>query len=154
MDALRLCLGEQLDPEVLEHLPHERACLLVELPPERPAAAVEHEDADVELRDVVGRLEPEEAGADDHGRSAARAADVLLDLDGVVDRPENEAPVRAEAFERRDERPRARGDDHLVVLESFAVGGRDLTVLAVDLRGRHSALEVDAPDSAQSRRLR
>ena len=70
---------------------------------------------------MVRRLEAEETGADDHGRAAPPAADVLLDLDGVVDRPEHEAAVDAEALDRRDERARAGGDDDPVVRDPHAV---------------------------------
>jgi hypothetical protein len=38
----------------MQHLPEERACMLVELPAQRPRAAVEDEHSNLELGQVVG----------------------------------------------------------------------------------------------------
>ena len=54
-------------------------------------------------------------------RAATPAADVLLDLNSVVDRPENEAAVKAEALDRRHDRPRAGGEHEPVVRNTPAV---------------------------------
>jgi hypothetical protein len=101
-NALRLRPRKQLDSQVLKHLPEERARLLVQLPAERPRAAVEDKDANVELCQIVRGLKAEEPCADDYGRPAATAPNVLLDLNCVVDRSEHEAAFRADTVDRRN----------------------------------------------------
>ena len=143
--------GKKLDSQVLQHLPEEGPCLLVQLPAQRPRTAIEDHDADIELRQVVRRLEPEQAGADDHGRPAPAPADVLLHLNGVVDRPEHEAPLGAETVDGRNKRGRAGGEHHPVEWDTAPVGEGDLAVFAVDCRHRQSTAVVDPGASQPSR---
>src|SRR4029450_2911343 len=100
--ASRLGGGEGLDPEVVQHLPEDAPGVLVELATERPGAAIEDEDSDTELRDVVRGLEAEQPRAHDDRGLASTRADVLLDLHGIVDRPEREAPRYTQVFDLWD----------------------------------------------------
>jgi hypothetical protein len=119
--------------------------MLVELTTERPGAAIEHGNAHAELRDVVCGLEAEEPGADHDRALAPTGADVLLDLDGVVDRAEREAPRDPEAFDRRDEGARPGCEDEPVVGEALPGLGFDLTASTVDGHDRDASPIVDAP---------
>jgi hypothetical protein len=70
---------------------------------------------------------------------------VLLDLNGVVNRSEDEAPFRGETVDRRNEGTRPRSDDHSVVRKTMPVGEADLSGRAVDHGDRHAAAIIDAP---------
>jgi hypothetical protein len=78
--------------------------MLVQLPAQRPGAAIEDDHPNVELSDVVRRLEPEQAGTDDHGRTTATSPNVLLQLNGVVDCSQHEAAFGAETVDGRNDR--------------------------------------------------
>ena len=122
LDALGGLLHQHLDPEGLDLVPQHGAAALVELYRHQPGGELHHLGLEAEQAQGVGRLQPQQAAADDHAAAGLGAgiADGGEISQGAID----EAALSLMAGDGGHEGHRAGRQHQTVVRELLAVGQR------------------------------
>ncbi len=140
--GLGLSPQAEAQPALLQRLAQQFAGGAVELALQQPVAEVHHGDVHAALLEAVGRLQAQQAAADDHRVAVLRGR--LDHRVGVGDVAVADHALQVLAGHRQDEGHRAGGDQQAVVLGLGAVIGHDLALDAVDRRHRLAQVQRDA----------
>lgn len=122
LDALGGLLHQHLDPEGLDLVPQHGAAALVELHRHQPRGELHHLGLEPEQAQGVGRLQPQQAAADDHAAAGLGAG--IADGGEIPQGAIHEAPLPLMAGDGGHEGDRAGRQHQAVVRELLAVGQR------------------------------
>jgi hypothetical protein len=138
----RLLLQQKIQPLRLQALLQQARRRLVQLPFQQPVADVHHRHVHAARLQAVGRLQAQQAAADDHRVLVALGGiDHLVHIRHVA---ETDHTFQIGAGHRQDERPGTGGQEHPVVVRAGAVVRFHEAFPAVDLHHPLAGVQGDA----------